>query len=58
MGVMAALWGAVAGLVWVAFTLDLWAGVMLVPYLLWVSTAAALNFEVLRLNGWGRSVSA
>ena len=58
MGVMVFLWFSVAGLVREAFALDLWSGVMLVPYLVWVSIAAALNFEVLRLNRWGRDAKA
>ena len=57
MGVMVALWAAIAGLVWVALPLDIWSGLMLVPYLIWVSVAAALNFTILRLNGWGRAAS-
>jgi tryptophan-rich sensory protein len=47
---MAGLWLSVAGLTWTAFGLDFWAGVMLLPYITWVTAAAALNLEVVRLN--------
>ena len=29
---------------------DIWAGLLFVPYLVWVSVAAALNLAVIRLN--------
>ena len=48
--VMAGLWSSVAMLTVLAFGLDLWAGLMLVPYLAWVTVAAALNIAVWRLN--------
>lgn len=48
--IMVGLWIAVALTMVSFFRLDLWAGLMFVPYLLWVSTAFALNFSVLRLN--------
>ncbi|NBZ86425.1 tryptophan-rich sensory protein TspO [Stagnihabitans tardus] len=48
--VMAALWTSVA-LTTVSFlSMDLWAGLMFVPYLAWVTVAGALNLSVLRLN--------
>lgn len=50
LGVMAGLWASVAMLTFLAFGLDLWAGLMLVPYLAWVSVAGALNIAVWRLN--------
>ena len=48
--VMAGLWVAVAGATVTHFQLDFWAGLAFVPYLVWVSVAAALNVEVARLN--------
>jgi tryptophan-rich sensory protein len=48
--VMAGLWSSVAMLTVLAFGLDLWAGLMLLPYLVWVSVAGALNIAVWRLN--------
>lgn len=50
LGVMAALWASVAMLTVLAFGLDLWAGLMLAPYLVWVTIAGALNLAVVRLN--------
>ena len=50
MVVMAALWVAVAATMVSFFALDVWAGLMMVPYLAWVSVASALNFGVWRLN--------
>jgi translocator protein len=53
MVVMVGLWLAVAATMLAFFGLDFWAGVMFMPYLLWVSIAGALNFSVLRLNPGG-----
>ena len=50
MVVMGALWLAVAATMVSFFALDVWAGLMMVPYLAWVSVASALNFGVWRLN--------
>jgi len=44
------LWGALAATVWLFFRRRALAGVLLTPYLLWVSFAAALNFAIWRLN--------
>ena len=44
------LWLAVAATLWQFLMLDLLAGLLFVPYLVWVSTAFALNFSVWRLN--------
>ncbi len=48
--VLAALWLAVAGTLVSLWQVDWVAGAMFVPYLVWVSVAAALNLAVLRLN--------
>ena len=48
--VMAPLWLSVAGATFTHFQLDLWAGLAFMPYLIWVSVAAALNFSVWRMN--------
>ncbi len=47
---MAGLWLSVVLLTISAFPLDIWAGLLLVPYVIWVSAAAALNLSVVRLN--------
>jgi translocator protein len=60
--VIIALWLAVAATMGVFFTVDVAAGVLMVPYLLWVTYAAALNAAILRLNprlhGASRTVRA
>ena len=48
--IMAALWIAVFGCTITHFQLDTWAGIAFLPYLVWVTVAAALNFSVYRLN--------
>jgi translocator protein len=50
MAILGAYWLLVATTMVAFFAHDLWAGLMFVPYLVWVSTAAALNFEVMRRN--------
>ncbi|WP_298864992.1 TspO/MBR family protein [uncultured Sulfitobacter sp.] len=47
---MGPLWLSVLGCTWSAFSLDFWAGAAFIPYLIWVTVAAALNVEMLRLN--------
>lgn len=53
MGILAALWLTVAALIAVAWRLDLWAGAMLTPYLVWLTLAGALNWRVWRDNPQG-----
>ncbi len=48
--IMAMLWVAVLGCTITHLQLDLWAGLAFVPYLIWVTVAAALNLSVARLN--------
>ncbi|MBF9037916.1 sensory protein TspO [Rhodobacterales bacterium LSUCC0387] len=50
MVILSALWVAVCGTMLSFWTLDPLAGALIVPYLLWVTIAGALNFEVWRLN--------
>ena len=45
------LWASVAGMAWRLRTVSRRAAWLLLPYLLWVSIAAALNLETVRLNG-------
>ena len=44
------LWLALVASVWLFLRRSALAGLLLVPYLLWVSFAAALNFAIWRLN--------
>ena len=48
--IMAMLWLSVLGCTISHWQLDMWAGLAFVPYLLWVSVAAALNISMVRLN--------
>lgn len=48
--VMAPLWISVACCTWFMFQIDAWAGLAFLPYLAWVTVAAALNFTVARMN--------
>jgi len=48
--IMAGLWISVFGATITHWQLDLWAGLAFVPYLMWVSVAAALNISMVRLN--------
>jgi len=45
------LWGSVAWMAWRLRAVSRLAAGLLLPYLLWVSVAAALNLETVRLNG-------
>ena len=48
--IMICLWIAVFGATITHWQLDTWAGLAFAPYLLWVTVAAALNIEMVRLN--------
>ncbi|MBI1170396.1 sensory protein TspO [bacterium] len=50
MVVMVCLWLSVAAATWSFFGVDFLAGLMFLPYLVWVSIAGALNFSTMRLN--------
>ncbi|MCF3972989.1 tryptophan-rich sensory protein TspO [Paracoccus salsus] len=50
MVVMALLWVAVVGMTIAFWRLDTLAGVMLLPYVVWICIAAALNWRVWRDN--------
>jgi tryptophan-rich sensory protein len=47
---MAGLWLSVTATCITFFTLDVWAGLMFVPYVAWVTVAGALNLALVRLN--------
>ena len=48
--IMAALWVSVLGCVVTHFQVDFWAGMAFLPYMAWVTIAAALNFKMVQLN--------
>lgn len=48
--ILALLWLVVASMVVMALQLDLITGLILLPYLVWLCVAAALNFSILRNN--------
>lgn len=48
--IMLWLWVGVAGCLVTFWQIDLIAGLLFVPYLIWVTVAGALNFTVWRLN--------
>lgn len=48
--VMAGLWLAVVLTMIAFFGLSFWAGLLFVPYVIWVTVAGALNWSVWRLN--------
>lgn len=50
MVIIALLWLTVAALLIAAFRLDLWAGLMILPYLAWLCVAAALNWRIWQMN--------
>lgn len=45
------LWCAIASTLWAFWRISRPAGLLLTPYLLWVSYAAALNLAIWRING-------
>lgn len=49
--VLSFLWIAVLGTMVSFLRLDLTAGLLIAPYVVWVSYAGALNFAILRMNG-------
>ncbi|WP_425040145.1 tryptophan-rich sensory protein TspO [Primorskyibacter sp. S187A] len=48
--VLIALWVLVAATLWALWRVDMVAGLLFAPYLLWVTIAGALNISVWRLN--------
>jgi len=50
LGVMGFLWVSVLAATISHFSVDTWAGLAFVPYLVWVTVAAALNIAIWRLN--------
>ena len=46
----ALLWASVLSLILVLGSASTWAGVLLLPYLLWVSTASFLNLRIVQMN--------
>lgn len=47
---VAALWLSIAMTILAFLSLSTWAAMLLVPYLIWVSIAAYLNYSIWRLN--------
>lgn len=56
--VLAALWGAVFATLLAFWQVDRIAGLLFVPYLVWVTVAGALNWSVWRLNPGVDPISA
>lgn len=50
MAVLVLLWVSVAACMLALFQLDWVAGLLFLPYLVWVSVASALNYSVMQLN--------
>ncbi len=44
------LWAAILATMVALFSVSTWSGLLFVPYLLWVTCAAALNFAIWRMN--------
>ncbi|MBO0903105.1 TspO/MBR family protein [Jiella sonneratiae] len=53
-----ALWVAVAATILLFYPIDAVAGLLLIPYLMWVTAAACLNFSVWRRNPGAFSAAA
>jgi benzodiazapine receptor len=53
---IAVLWASITATIVLFFPIDAFSAWLLVPYLAWVSFAAALNFAIWRLNGTHTSV--
>lgn len=47
---IALLWAVLALTVWAFFSVSTWAGILLMPYLAWVSFAGFLNYTIWQLN--------
>jgi translocator protein len=47
---VALLWASIAIFILLAWPVSIWAGLLFVPYLVWVSIAAMLNLTVWRMN--------
>ena len=45
------LWLSVLGIIVALGSVSTWAGILLLPYLLWVSTASFLNLRIVQMNG-------
>lgn len=48
---VALLWLSVIGMIAALGSVSLWAGILLVPYLVWVSIASFLNLRIVQMNG-------
>ena len=48
--IMLGLWGTVLSMLICFWQLDFFLGIMIMPYLFWVSYAAALNFKIWQMN--------
>ena len=50
LGEVALLWASVLSLILVLGSASTWSGLLLLPYLLWVSTASFLNLRIVQMN--------
>ncbi len=48
---LVALWLSIAVLIWFCGRFSKWSSVLLLPYLIWVTIAGVLNYQVVVLNG-------
>ena len=44
------LWISTVGMIWHCFRVDPIAGIVIMPYIFWVTTASALNYSLLKRN--------